>query len=290
MGSRQSDRQRLERLLATDDYQAVLNRLREEAPALSAFDTWADVVAFMQAERQDPRKDDVLRALFHAHTQSTDPRFRTILLVLFWTALLSIHHQKRAWDADPDELWQNITWAFLKVLCRIDLTKRPTRLAQKVYNDTIHHLHDTYRHSWNRAQRETTAEPDRIIELAGAVAGVNVADIEQRQEHQQELTQLRAHVAAGRLSEADYLLVVGTRKYVQSVADYARQNGLDYQVAKKRRQRAEATIRQFENKRDVPHREKKCRDRVPVSMRGGPLSSRNRNEPTASTAQGESIP
>ena len=210
MGSRQSDRQRLERLLATDDYQAVLNRLREEAPALSAFHTWADVVAFMQAEPQDPRKNDVLRALFHAHTQSTDPRFRTILLVLFWTGLLSIHHQKRSWDADPDELWQNITWTFLQVLCRIDLTKRPSRLAQKVYNDTIHHLHDTYRHSWTRAQQETPAEPDRIIELAGAVSGID-ADIEQRQEHEKELAQLREHVVAGRLTEADYLLVVGTR-------------------------------------------------------------------------------
>ena len=271
MGSRHSDRQRLEQLLATDDYQALLNRLRQEAPALSAFCTWADVVAFMQAERQDPRKDDVLRALFHAHTQSTDPRFRTILLILFWTALLSIHHQKRSWDADPDELWQNITWTFLQVLCRIDLTKRPCRLAQKVYNDTIHHLHDTYRHSWNRAQRETPAEPERIIELAGAVSGIDVADIEQRQEHEQELAQLRAHVAAGRLSEADYLLVVGTRKYVQSVADYARQNGLDYQVAKKRRQRAEAAIRQFETKKDEPDCEKKCRNRVPVATRGGPI-------------------
>ena len=124
MGSRQSDRQRLERLLATDDHQAVLNRLCQEAPALSAFCTWADLVAFMQAELQDPRKDDVLRALFHAHTQSNDPRFRTILLLLFWTALLSIHHQKRSWDADPEELWQNIIWTFFQVLCRIDVTGR----------------------------------------------------------------------------------------------------------------------------------------------------------------------
>ena len=288
MGSRQSDRQRLERLLATDDYQTLLDRLRQEAPALSAFCTWADVVAFMQAERQDPRKDDVLRALFHA--QHTDPRWRTILLVLFWTALLSIHHQKRSWDADPEELWQNIIWTFFQVLCRIDVTKRPSRLAQKVYNDTIHHLHDTYRRDWNRAQRETPAEPDQIIELAGAVSGIDVADIEQRQEHEQELTQLREHVAAGRLSEADYLLVVGTRKYVQSVADYARQNGLDYQVAKKRRQRAEAAIRDFEMQKNEPELEKNAAIVSPSPSEGGLLPSRGSTQPSVSTAQGVSIP
>jgi len=121
------------------------------------------------------------------------------------------------------------------------------------------------------------AEPERIIELAGAVSGIDVADIEQRQEHQQELAQLREHVAAGRLSEADYLLVVGTRKYVQSVADYARQNGLDYQVAKKRRQRAEAAIRQFETKKNEPHREKSAEIVSPSVRDGGLYLSRGQH-------------
>ena len=60
-----------------------------------------------------------------------------------------------------------------------------------------------------------------------------------------EIQRLREHMEAGRISEADFLLLVGTRVYGKSVADYARETGLDYQVAKKRRQRAEAVISRF---------------------------------------------
>ena len=55
---------------------------------------------------------------------------------------------------------------------------------------------------------------------------------------------------AGRITEADYLLLVGTRVYGKQVVDYAREMGLAYQVAKKRRQRAEAAIRRFQEKID----------------------------------------
>ena len=61
-----------------------------------------------------------------------------------------------------------------------------------------------------------------------------------------EIKRLRAHMDAGRITEADFLLLVGTRVYGRSVANYARETGLGYQVAKKRRQRAEATIGRFE--------------------------------------------
>jgi len=57
---------------------------------------------------------------------------------------------------------------------------------------------------------------------------------------------LREHMEAGRISDADFLLLVGTKVYGNSLADYAREVGIDYQVAKKRRQRAEARIKRFE--------------------------------------------
>ncbi len=60
---------------------------------------------------------------------------------------------------------------------------------------------------------------------------------------------LREHLNAGRITEADFLLLIGTRVYGKSVADCARETGLDYQVAKKRRQRAEAAIGRFEEEK-----------------------------------------
>jgi len=64
-----------------------------------------------------------------------------------------------------------------------------------------------------------------------------------------EIKRLKEHMQAGRITEADFFLLVGTRVYGRSIAHYARAVGLNYQVAKKRRQRAEAAIRRFESER-----------------------------------------
>ena len=248
--SRDRDRERLEQELQSGSYHELLKRLQRKEPFLRQFSTWADVIAFMRnGTSTDPRKDEVLRPIFEAHAEDEDPRWRAILLVVFWPALESIHFQKGGWDADPDERWQNITWTFLHVLCRVDVKRRPDRLVQKVYNDTVHHLHDEYRRTWKRANREFTAEPEEIDALAGGVEGIDFAGIELREAQEMEIQRLREHLDAGRITEPDFLLLIGTRVYGKSVADYAREAGLDYQVAKKRRQRAEAVIRRFEKEK-----------------------------------------
>lgn len=244
------DRERLERELEGSAYLALLRKLQRKHLFFRRFRTWADVIAFMRdGTSTDPRKDEVLRPIFEAHAQDEDPRWRTILLTVFWPGLASIHFQKRNWDADSDERWQNIAWTFLQVVCRIDLTKRAHRLVQKIFNDTVHRLHDEYRRAWNRSNREFTAEPEEIDALAGGVEGIDFAGIELREAQEIEIERLREHLDAGRITEADFLLLIGTRVYGKSVADYAREAGLDYQVAKKRRQRAEAVIRRFEEEK-----------------------------------------
>jgi hypothetical protein len=248
--SRDRDRQRLEQELESSEYQDLLRRLQKREPFLRQFHTWADVLVFMRkGTSRDPRKDEILRPIFRAHGSDQDPRWRTILLAIFWPGLESIHYQKRSWDSDPEERWQNVTWTFLQVLCRVDVKRRPDRLVQKVFNDTVHHLHDEYRRTWDHANRELTADAEQLDVLAGGVETIDTADIELREAQELEIRRLRQHLQQGRITEPDFLLLVGTRVYGQSVAEYAREAGLDYQVAKKRRQRAEAAIRRFEEKR-----------------------------------------
>jgi hypothetical protein len=245
--SRDRDRERLELELQNCTYGDLLARLQRKEPFLCQFGSWADVLAFMRSGTStDPRKDEVLRPMFKAHAETQDARWRAVLLAIFWPGLRSIHMQKRRWDPDPDERWQNITWTFLRVVCRIDVKRRPDRLVQKVFNDTVHHLYDEYRRAWSRTNHELTADPRQIEELAGVVAGIDFAGIELREAQEIEIERLREHLVAGRISEPDFLLLVGTRIYGKSVADYAREAGLAYQVAKKRRQRAEAAIRRVE--------------------------------------------
>lgn len=244
---RERDRARLDQELETSGYQRLLRGLQRRNPFLRQFRTWADVIAFMQkGTSRDPCKDEILRPIFQAHGIDEDPRWRTILLVIFWPGLLSIHWKKHFWDRDPEELWQNIVWTFLKILCQIDVKRRPDRLVQKVINDTAHHLHDEYRCIWDSANGEFAVDPKVLEALSGGVDVNPTAGIELCEAQDLEIRRLRGHLEGGRITEADYLLLVGTRVYGKPVADYAREKGLAYQAVKKRRQRVEAAIRGFE--------------------------------------------
>jgi hypothetical protein len=278
------DRERLEQELQSVSNQELLARLQRGRPFLRQFSTWADVLAFMRSGTStDPRKDEILRPILAAHAEDQDPRWRVVLLAIFWPGLRSILRQKGHWDIEnPDELWQRITWAFLQVICRVDVRRRPDRLVQKIRNDTFHRVYEEYRRDWDRVSREVrpapkdpedTEDPEAFDALVGGVEGIDFAGIELRQAQELEIKRLRGHLVAGRIAEADFLLLVGTRIYGQSVADYAREAGVAYQVAKKRRQRAEAAIRRFEEKEPVgPRRLSPTEDLVPPLLPAGEWS------------------
>ena len=245
--SRDRDREQLEQEIQGDEYRKLLRDLQFHNPFFGRFATWLDVVAFMQdGTPTDPRKDVVLRPIIAADAADRDPRWRGILLALFWSDLEKLLCLKRRWDPDEGELWRNITWVFIEALSRIDLDQRSDRLARKVLNDTSHRLHDEYQDAWSRANQEFSTEPEEIVTLAGGVQDATFAEFALREEQEVEIRRLRTHLEAGRITEADFVLLVGTRIYGQSVDDYARKAGLTFQTTKKRRQRAERAIRFFE--------------------------------------------
>jgi len=246
--SRDQDYGLLERELRSSEYAGLLRVLQRSEPFLRQFATWADVVAFMrEGTSRDPSKNRVLLPILRIHNEDQDPHWRTILLVIFWPGLKSILHKKRRWDEEePDELWQRIFWAFHESICRIDVKRRSDHLVQRIYNTTIHRLYREYERAWTRANRELAKKPEVIEELVCGVSGIDVEAIDLRAAHEREINRLREHRDAARITEADFLLLVGTRLYGETVAEYARRMGLNYQVAKKRRQRAEAAIRRFE--------------------------------------------
>jgi len=248
--SRGRVRERLEQELQTAGYQKLLRDLYLKEPFLRQFDKWAHVLVFMrQGTSQDVGKDKILRPIFQAHGEDQDPRWREILLAVFWPGLESIHWRKRRWDPDEEELWVNILWAFHKTICSIDVLKRTNRLVQKVINDTFHNLYAEYRREWNWMNRKAPVNLHEIDERMIGDKNIDFPLIELRETKEAEIKRIQKHLSEGRINEADFLLLVGTRIYGKSIVDYAREVGLDYEVVKKRRQRAEASIRQFESKR-----------------------------------------
>lgn len=207
-----------------------------------------DVVGFMRAgTSRDPDKDFILRAILRAYATTNDRRLQTILLVIFWPGLQAIHFKKRAWDEDADSLWTNVTWAFIGVLRRIDLQKRSERLVQKIINDSIHYLYVGYRREWEHAHREAATVPDTLETFMSSVDDPRLS----ANEEQEAMTQcLRDHLAAGRIGETEFRLIVGTRLQGQSLDDCARDLGLSRNAAARRRQRAEAALRKRKGKNE----------------------------------------
>jgi len=247
---RDQDRERLEQDIGSETYASLLRRLQQPESFLCRFRAWSDVIAFMRRGRSDdPRKDEVLRPILEAHAADMDPRWRAILLVVFWPGFDSICNRKQGWDTDEDERWQNVMWAFLQAVCKLDVSARSDRLVQRIINNTIHRLHDEYRRIWKRADRETAVDPELLEDMTTRGTGVDFDEIDRRLRQQAEIKRLRDHMEAGRITEADFLLLVGTRVYGKSAAQYARETGISCDLARKRRLRAEAAIRRAEEEK-----------------------------------------
>jgi len=246
---RDQDRERLEREVGGETYTSLLLKLQETDAFLRRFRTWADTIVFMrEGTSNDPRKDEVLRPILKAHAADKDPRWLSVLLAIFWPGLGSIANRKAGWDTDADERWQNVVWAFLQTVCKLDTAKRPDRLVQKIINDTFHRFHEEYRRSWNRSEREVATDPKQFEDQPSGDDDLVLDEIDRRSKQEAEIKRLEEHMEAGRISEADFLLLIGTRVYDKSAAEYAREVGMNGELARKRRLRAEAAIRKFEKK------------------------------------------
>lgn len=239
--SRDRDLACLERELRTEEYQGRLASLQEREP-LRGVATWAEFVTLVWSlPRGDwERRDALLRPIFAAHAADRDPRWRTVLLVAFWPGLLWVWKGTRRLDRDDEERWQRTVWAFYEVICRIDLSRRRDRLGQKVVNDVLNRTRNEYRRERGRAEVEIQPGPG-LIERVAARTSDEIRELDYRRD-------LVGHARAGRIAEEDIFLILGTRLYGKTLAEFADGVGLTPEAAKKRRLRAEAALRRFAKK------------------------------------------
>jgi hypothetical protein len=246
-----SVRNTLEQEIRGEPYALLLRDLQNTDSFLRRFGGWAEILAFMRkCASDDPLTDQVLRPILIAHASDRAPHWRSILLVIFWPGLESIANRKKHWDPDAEERWQNLIWAFLQTIFRLDPVKRQGRFVQKIINDTFNRFCGKYRCAWNRAEHELTTDPDQLADLAGGDTEIDFDGIDRSSTQATEIERLVAHMVDGRLSEEDFLLLIGTRVYGKTGAECAHEMGMDREQARKRRFRAEATLREFEKTKE----------------------------------------
>jgi hypothetical protein len=251
--SRLRDRKHLEDRVERGEYQDLLNQLQVTEPFHRQFANWAEAIAFMRAgTSDDPRKNELLLPMLRAHTVDQDTRWRELLMLVMWPGLESIYVRKRHWDEDDEERWAKVSWAFNWTVCTLNVERRPERIVQRLYNGTVHRLGDQCRRDWgwkNRREgyeRRRTDQPKKPTSLA--YQDERFGQVEARVDTEAKLQSLREHRDAGRLSDADYLLLAGTLIHRRSLASCAEELGISREAAKKRKLRAEAKIREFEQK------------------------------------------
>lgn len=246
--SQQRGRAQLQHELRGDEYRELLTHLQKHVESLQQFHTPEEVVGFLCASSaQDPARDDILRFALGRHQRGGDHRWQTILLAVFWPALESIHYRKREWDPNPDQRWQNTLWSFLQTVAAVDVERHGDQIFEKLYAETARRLYRDYERQWRHEGREVPTEPGQLIAVAGAVETPDTPPLSFRQLQARLIHRYRAHRDAGRIGQEDCRLLVATRVYGQSIADYCRETRLGYACARKRRSRAEAAIEDSED-------------------------------------------
>lgn len=233
--------------------------------AIEPFDTPTALLAFLHGRTKEyARKDAALCALLRAFQAGGPSRagVGALLLLAMWPGLTAVARSKRRRGRDPEEVWAEVHWAFLETAWRYPLDRRPARVAQNLKFDTLHRLGDAERGRTREA--ETAARLVREAERDGgkglASASLDPALIAEEAEAARKAKAFREvlvracdrAVAEGLISDLDRNLIVATRLYGRDLRTLARDRGLAYEMARKRRQRAEAVVRRLVDPGDLP--------------------------------------
>jgi len=233
----------LQREVCRPVYAPLLADLHGDAPETADLTSWPAVAEFVRRLGiRTARADLVLRPLVGGFRASGDPLASTILLLLFTPAIITIQRRQRGWLRDNDERWALICRCFLRSLRRLDPARRTERLGQKLLNDTGRRLYDECAREWKIQRRVDVVDPDELDLLIGGVEDPRLEAIELRQIQDAAIRRVRSAAAAGVVSINDAYLILGTRIYGAELHDAAQQLDIPYERAKKRRQRAEASL------------------------------------------------
>jgi len=223
--------------------------LRGSKPALSRFDSAEGLLAYLAAVDGDlDEKDQIYAALVRAvQVRARWSKLATALIWCgLWPGLDRIYRRQAAtFRRAPDELVQEISLAFSKLLSGLDLA-RVRRVAATLVRSTERELLAERRRQ--RAEERRRAEPEasvaddesETVDLAAAAGGQPAAPTP-GPSFPGEIAALRARLGPMTGADTDLLLAVVVLGADQR--EVAAQLGLSYEAARKRFQRAVAGLR-----------------------------------------------
>jgi len=236
-------RKSLEREIGGAAYRELFPMVKAMCRTMEDFGDWHDAIAFAKScHVEEATRDALIAELLLQTSCSRSPNISAVLILMFWNRLYGLVLRCKSWDRDGAELWHNILLQFLTSIQAFGVERRVEHVMRWICNQTRYRLHARYQKHWEAAAHEDCCPPPKLERLASGGLDPAFAEIEERDELDARIRSLRRHVDAGRMSGTDFLILVATRFYGISLTDYARDAGLDYETAKKRKQRAEARL------------------------------------------------
>jgi DNA-directed RNA polymerase specialized sigma24 family protein len=240
---RDGTRECLLRELGETGFRELLGKLQQTHRLYRHFETWGEVIGFMHGRSaDDPLNDEILRPILEAHARDGDPRWRHVLMTIFWPGLVSVQRRLRKMERSGTDCAQDVDVMFLEVLLRLDLEKRSERFLQKILNETYHRLHTEYRRRHKRMGREIPTDPDVVIAMVGSYETDLDELLDRREQEEREIARYQELARHGVIPPRDVDLLIETRVRGLNVGEYARRTGKSYETLRKRRQRAEEAI------------------------------------------------
>ena len=189
-------------------------------------------------------RDSILTELLSLRSESNQT-ITTILSVVCLPITEAVFSKKRGYDFDTEELWHNLQEAFLKIIHRLDVSRRPKCISQKIYNDLVHDLHSLYLPEW-KWRKEMLVVDGMAKRLASKVCcGSMESKLEAASEIRAKISFLESLKEDGSINEFEFLLLVATEVYRREIKEFANEQGRSYEAVKRRRQRLLKKIPDF---------------------------------------------
>lgn len=240
--------QRIQRQLRSCN--GLLVKLQRQEELFDKFNNWSEVIAyFRRVSWRSCESDKILKPILVCIQKDDDPSWNTIITALFWHVLTSLFRRNHISNNDEsDNLWQNTLWSFFQVISKVDIKTDQTKIAYRIYIATRYKLrqHCAQNHRFNN--RMISINSVKLDDEDITHQDESFDKINENIDKELKLKQINRLYSRGLIKEIDKHILIATMIYGESVKEYSENSELDYELVKKRRQRAIKKLQHFEKK------------------------------------------
>ena len=203
--------------------------------SLMEFDNWSDLVDDLHMRGlRCPSSDIIVGRILQIQKNDEDPNWSIVLSLLFWPELENVYLRCHRYASNQEQLWHEVYFHYLETIRNLDLCYYKADFAYVINYTVLNKTHRTYSKIWTD-NRLLESLDQRFDELPFFNS---VKSTEKLEAQIDDICKLEKLFKRGLINENDMHMLIATVVYNESLKNYTDRNGFDYELIKKRRQRA----------------------------------------------------